>query len=151
MGKIFVPLLKMFTSNNYTVKDSLDFAKDITQKSSKLFMGSLNVDSLFTNTPLDGTIRMCVKESQCVKNLVKRFQVLTNSKFYRCFLCVILFDQNYCIQIDGVAMGSQVGPTLADMFLCHHKTTWLKNCRKAFKPVHYKTYFDDIFVFEKLE
>ena len=63
MGKIFVPLLKMFTSNNYTVKDSLDFAKDITQKSSKLFMGSLNVDSLFTNTPLDETIRMCVKES----------------------------------------------------------------------------------------
>ena len=48
-------------------------------------------------------------------------------------------------------MGSQVGPTLADMFLCHHKTTCLKNCRNAFKPVHYKTYFDDIFVFEKLE
>ena len=63
MGKIFVPLLKMFTSNNYTVKDSLDFAKDITQKSSKLFMASLNVDSLFTNTPLDENIKMCVKES----------------------------------------------------------------------------------------
>ena len=39
--KFFVPLLKPFTSNNYTVKDSSDFAKDITQQSSKLFMASL--------------------------------------------------------------------------------------------------------------
>ena len=30
-AKFFVPLLKPFTSNNYTVKDSFDFAKDITQ------------------------------------------------------------------------------------------------------------------------
>ena len=36
--------------------------------------------------------------------------------------------------------------------LCHHETTWLKNCPKAFKPVHYKRYVDDIFVlFEKPE
>ena len=30
-AKFFVPLLKPFTSNNYTVKDSFDFARDITQ------------------------------------------------------------------------------------------------------------------------
>ena len=36
-AKFFVPLLKPFTSNNYAVKDSFDFAKDITQQSSKLF------------------------------------------------------------------------------------------------------------------
>ena len=30
-AKFFVPLLKPFTSNNYTVKESFDFAKDITQ------------------------------------------------------------------------------------------------------------------------
>ena len=36
----FVPLLKPFTSNNHTVKDSFDFGKDVTQKSSKLFMAS---------------------------------------------------------------------------------------------------------------
>ena len=38
------------------------------------------------------------------------------------------------------------------IFLCHHETTWLKNCPKAFKPVYYKRYVDDIFVlFEKPE
>ena len=48
MGKFFVPLLKPFTSNNYTVKESFDFAKDI--------IDSLDVYSLFTNMLLDATI-----------------------------------------------------------------------------------------------
>ena len=52
-GKCFVPLPKPFTSSNYTVKDSCHFARDITQESSKLFMASLDVDSFFTNLPLD--------------------------------------------------------------------------------------------------
>ena len=68
-------------SNNYTVKDSFDFAKDITQQSSKLFMASLDVDSLFTNVPLDETIEICLNElfkySQTVSVLNKQ-QVLEN-------------------------------------------------------------------------
>ena len=55
-AKYFVPLLKPCTSNSYAVKDSFDFAKDITQQSSKLFIASLDVDSHFTNVPLDKTI-----------------------------------------------------------------------------------------------
>ena len=74
-AKCFVPLLKPFTSNNYTVKDSLDFAKDITQQSSKLFMASFGVDSLFTNVPLDESIEISVnqlsKSSQTVSGLNK--------------------------------------------------------------------------------
>ena len=78
-ANFFVPLLKPFTSNNYTVKDSFDFAEDITQQSSKLFMASLDVDSLFTNVLLDETIEICVNElfksSQTVSGLNKQ-QVL---------------------------------------------------------------------------
>ena len=62
-------------SNNYTVKDSFDFAKDITQQSSKLFMASLVVDSLFTNVPLDETIEISVnklfRSNQTVSGLNK--------------------------------------------------------------------------------
>ena len=49
-------------------------------------------------------------------------------------------------------MGSPLGPTLADIFLRHHETTWLKNFSKTFKLVYYKRYVDDSFVlFEKPE
>ena len=153
-AKFLVPLLKPFTSNNYTVKDSFDFAKDITQQSSKLFMASLDVDSLFTNVPLDETIEICVNElfksSQTVSGLNKQqvLEMLSLTTKEN----VILFDGKYYSQIDGVAMGSPLGPTFANIFLCHHETTWLKNCPKAFKPVYYKRYVDDIFVlFEKPE
>ena len=67
---------------------------------------------------------------------------------------IILIDQKYYCQINGVAMGSPLGPILANIFVCHHETKWQKNCLKSFKPVYYKRYVDvdDVFVlFEKTE
>ena len=49
---------------------------------------------------------------------------------------VILFDNKYYSQIDAVAMGSPLGPTLANTFLCYHERNWLKDCPKDFKPVY---------------
>ena len=43
-------------------------------------------------------------------------------------------------------MGSPLGPTLANAFLCHYEKEWLENCPTFFKPVVYKRYVDDIFV-----
>ena len=62
MDKFFVPLLKLFISKNYGVKNSFDFAKDITQQRSNLFMAYVDVDFLFTNVPLDESIEICVNE-----------------------------------------------------------------------------------------
>ena len=116
-AKCFVPLLKPFTFNNYTGKDSFDFAKDITQQSFKLFMASFDVDSFFTNVPLDETIEICVnqlsKSSQTVSGLNKQqvlevFSLTTKEN-------IILFDHKSYSQIDGVAMGSLLGPTLANI------------------------------------
>ena len=45
-------------------------------------------------------------------------------------------------QIDGVAMGSPLGPTLANAFFCFHEQIWLDE----FKPVYYRRHVDDIFV-----
>ena len=59
---------------------------------------------------------------------------------------IILFDNKYYSQIDGVAMGSPLGPTLTNIFLCYHESNWLKDCPKDFKPVFYKRYVDDILV-----
>ena len=52
-------------------------------------------------------------------------------------------------QVDGAAMGSPLGPSLANAFLCHYETKWLNDCPEKFKPVLYKRYVDDLFVLFK--
>ena len=48
-------------------------------------------------------------------------------------------------QVDGVAMGSPLGPILANAFLCFHEQIWLNECTDEFKPAYYRRYVDDIF------
>ena len=55
------------------------------------------------------------------------------------------FNKEYYSQVDGVAMGSPLGPTLANIFLCLYEEIWLSSCPKQFKPSYYKRYVDDIF------
>ena len=49
-------------------------------------------------------------------------------------------------QIDEVAMGSPLDPTLANAFLCFHQQIWLNECPDEFKPAYYGRYVDNIFV-----
>ena len=61
------------------------------------------------------------------------------------------FDGELYQQVDGVAMGSPLGPTLANIFLCHYEDIWLRNCSLECKPSYYKRYVDDIFLLFELE
>ena len=57
---------------------------------------------------------------------------------------IILFDNCFYSQLDGVSMGSPLGPTFVNVFPCHHEKQWLDDYPKHFKPVYYKRYVDDI-------
>ena len=48
-------------------------------------------------------------------------------------------------QVDGVAVGSPLGSSLANASLFHHDAKRLNDCPEKFKPVFYKNYVDDIF------
>ena len=48
------------TQNEYTVTHSFHFAEVICKQDPNLYMPSLDVDSLFTNIPLDKTIDICI-------------------------------------------------------------------------------------------
>ena len=43
-------------------------------------------------------------------------------------------------------MGSPLGLTLANAFLCYYEKEWLDNCPSYFKPIVYRRHVDDIFV-----
>ena len=57
-----------------------------------------------------------------------------------------IFDGRFFEQIEGLGMGLPLGPTFANIFLCYHETTWLRDCPESFKPILYKRYVDDTFL-----
>ena len=48
-------------------------------------------------------------------------------------------------QIDGVAMESPLGLSLANAFLAHYEQTCLDICALEYRTLHYRRYVDDIF------
>ena len=46
-------------------------------------------------------------------------------------------------------MGSPLGVTLANVFLCFYERKWFEEFPSEFKPVFYRRYIDDIFAFFK--
>ena len=89
---------------------------------------------------------LLIKLSECVlmSCMFERLS-LTSKK------SIILFDNKYYSKIDGVVMISVSGPTLVNVFLYYPESNWLKHCAKDFKPVFYKIYMDDSFLFNKPE
>ena len=86
-------------------------------------MASLDITSLFSNIPLHETINISASElfekKQYVSNLdgasfEKLLRLATKESFF-------IFDKTFYKQLDGVAMGSPLGPTLANPFLCYHE------------------------------
>ena len=57
-----------------------------------------------------------------------------------------IFDKQLYKQINGLAMGQPVAPTLANIFLGFHRKKWLNDCPQEFRPVLYKIYIDDTFL-----
>ena len=85
-------------------------------------MASLDVESLFTNVPLDETTDIIVE--QIYGTRMKENNILKSD--FRKLLefatkgSVFIFDGQYFRQVDGVAMGLPLGPAYANAFLCYH-------------------------------
>ena len=54
-----------------------------------------------------------------------------------------LFAGQYYDQIDGVAMGSPLGPVLANIFMCHFEEKWVMSGQVC--PSFWYRYVDDTF------
>ena len=151
IAKFFDPILKDFALNEYTVRDSFSFCDEIREQDNNLYMASFDIESLFTNISLDKTIDICVNNvfgnKKRVKGLLKKDfkQLLTLSVKSSCFV----FNNVYYQQVSGVAMGSPLGPTLANLFLVNYESNWLKECPVQFAPKYYRRYVDDIFLLFK--
>ena len=136
-----VPHLEHLTHNEYSVKDSFSFAAEISKFDNEngLVMASFDIQSLFTNIPLDETINFCA--NSIYANNGSFFSLSINKLNFFLQLAVkdvlFIFNDKLFKQTNGVAMGSPLGPSLANIFLCHHETKWLNDCPLEFKPVFF--------------
>ena len=112
-------------------------------------MTSFDIESLFTSIPLKETISICVdkpfENNTKVNNLTKEsfrslLELATLDSFFT-------FDGKYYYkQKDVVAMGSPLGPNLANVFLFHFKEQWMSDCTIDYKPISYRRYVHDTFL-----
>ena len=75
LAEFLVPLIEPITKNNFTDKNSFEFCKEICETNPEYFMASLDVESLFTNIPLEETIKICCdsvyKNQELLRNISK--------------------------------------------------------------------------------
>ena len=142
LSKILTPLIP----NKHSTKDTFNFIKEIQQVNSKdLYMVSYDVCSLYTNIPLKETIEISVEKIfennphiKITKDELKNLFYFATSKTH------FQFEGSMYDQIDGIAMGSPLAPTLANMFMGFHEEKWL-NSNEGKNIKFYKRYVDDIF------
>ena len=89
---------------------------------------SYDVTGLFTNVPLEETINILQRDE-----LVKLLEIATTNQLFQ-------FDDQLYEQTDGVAMGSPLGPLMANVFICHLEETLT---RDSLMPHLYRRYVDD--------
>ena len=102
---------------------------------------SFDVVSLFTNVPLHDTIHLIADHIYNLESkppfdkatFIRMLQIATGGLF--------MHQGNLYKQVDGVTMGSPLGPTLANFCLAHYESQLLND----HAPALYLRYVDDIF------
>lgn len=110
----------------------------------RVFYGQIWYFSLFTNIPLKEIIDICINNFFQTDETIQGFSKENLKKMLDMSVQNCHFILNN-VQRDGV----DIGPTLANVFLCHHEDNWFSNCPSHIKPSYYKRFVDDTFLIFK--
>ena len=151
LSRYLAGILKPLTRSDFSVDSSKEFVD--TLKTQTLPPGfclvSFDVVSLFTKVPLDFTIELILKkiyEDRVIATKISRHQM---KKLLLMCTKEMHFSFNGRIyqQVDGVAMGSPLGPVIANVFMAELEQTIVPNLAQDIK--FWRRYVDDTFAFVK--
>ena len=145
LESLLEPVLKRFST--HCIRDSFTFADAIqnSKDANNLFMCFFDISSLFTNVPLEETINICADtlyfDDSDAQPLISKAVFIELMKSATSGVEFSFNDIMYK-QTDGVAMGSSLGPALANIFVGFYKE---KLFSQKSKPSTYFRYVDDTF------
>ena len=146
LAKFLCKLLKPYIPLDYCAMDTFTFVQELNELHSYgKFLISFDVESLFTNIPLDESISIAIdyitkNDKNSTFNKEERRKLFTLATAQSHFL----FNGEFFDQIDGVAMGSPLAPVLANLFMGHHEKLWLQQYTGP-NVLFYRRYVDDTF------
>lgn len=148
LAKTLNSLIAPYIPKTHSVRSAEDFVDILRVNSPKGVLASLDVTSLFTNVPVERTITIIldyvytstdVAAPKLPRSILESLlRACTMEVPFRCPSGKLYY------QVDGVAMGSPLGVSFANAFMCHVEERVLARCH--IKPFMYYRYVDDIFV-----
>ena len=148
LADILVPLGKSDYTFIYTTDFTNRLKQERTPKEYKII--SFYVKGLFTNDALDDTISIILTkiydegkiEKNISRNVMKELLLLCTKHVH------FTFNGDIYIQLDGVTMGSPLGPFLANTVTCSQEESIIPTLRGCLK--HQKRYVDDTHPYTEL-
>ena len=156
VGKFLAKLLNPLAQNECTLRDSFQAVSEIRSIPKELFLEgyrlvSFDVVSLFTNVPLTKTVKIILdrvlEEKLVATTLSKR--TLKKLILDSCTKTAFSFNNQLFEQIDGVSMGSALGPVLANIILSGFEKLIVSDLIKSGVIKFYRRYVDDTLVLIK--
>ena len=158
IGKFLSNMLQPLTINEYTVKDSFEAVNRIHAIPPELFEQgyryvSFDVTSLFTNVPLKKTVDIVLKRIYKDGLIQTKLQKRTLKKLLleSCKKTAFSFNDIIYEQIDGVSMGSSLGPTLANVIMTELERVVVDKLVQSGIIKFYIRFVDDTLVLAKPE
>ena len=144
LTSVIDPVLSLYST--YCISDSFTFADKVKTFNfpPSVFLCSCDVCSLFTNVPLAETIEMCAHALYDGELTPPPFPRAVFVELMQTATSSVEFSFNNIMhrQIDGVAMGLPLGPSLANIFVGYYEALLFKRINK---PLMYHRYVEDTF------